>query len=399
MTTPYEVYDAIRSESPCQWDVWAERWLVTGYDEVNTLLLDSRLDPTDDLVGTAYARRVHADAVTEESPTDRALRELLTDQVELCSASKHARLRAFLAPAFDRKVMATTRELVDATVHQLLNSIASETMPDLISKVAHPLPLAVMPMWLGIPASDREEFVALCEYIILLSGARPIGASVSLSDVETAVNALTDYLWWLVRYKSGLMVNTAFSRIGPAATGQTLSYRELTSNILFVYAAGIGTTANLIGGALLALLELQSGERDDLLQAGERGIRLFVEESLPWESPAQILLREATGKFEVAGSYVTSGEQLALVVGAANRDPKRFDNPHEFLWKCPRKAHLAFGIGPHHCLGAPLARLQAQSVCSAFLTRFPQARVAPGKMSWKPNTSFRGLRSLEAVLQ
>jgi cytochrome P450 len=158
------------------------------------------------------------------------------------------------------------------------------------------------------------------------------------------------------------------------------------------------TPATGLGVTLLGVLQQDRGVRAEIASCGPRGFVAVVEEALRWESPAQLILRTANARVTVDGATVAAGDRLALALGAANRDPDVFQSPHTFEWRRRHNRHLAFGIGARRCLGAPLARAQARVACSGFLRRYPRAEPQLERITWKPDTAFRGLRTVRVSL-
>jgi cytochrome P450 len=171
-----------------------------------------------------------------------------------------------------------------------------------------------------------------------------------------------------------------------------LSEEELLATVVLLFFAGHETTVNLIGNGALALLRQPDQWR--LLRENPALSKRAVEEVLRFESPAQLVSRIALADVEVAGVSIQAGQAVNALIGSANRDPGHFPEPDRLDICRSETHHLAFAIGPHYCLGAALARLEAEIAFASLARRFPDLRLTSEAVSWRPNNVLRGLRSL-----
>ncbi len=178
--------------------------------------------------------------------------------------------------------------------------------------------------------------------------------------------------------------------------GDRLSREDLLATIELLLVAGNETTTNLIGNGVLALLRHR--EQWDTLVADPSLVTKAVEELLRYDSPVQVITRFATTDLEIGGRAIRAGERLVLLLGSANRDPARYPAPDRLDITRNGPPPLSFSHGPHYCLGAPLARMEAAVVLGALVRRFPRMRLAPGGVDWADNVILRGLRRLLVVL-
>jgi cytochrome P450 len=176
-----------------------------------------------------------------------------------------------------------------------------------------------------------------------------------------------------------------------------LNIEEIFSNAILLLAAGHETTANLIGNGLLALM--QNRDQWELLVSHPQLVESAVEEMLRYDSPVQWTSRLTAHVTVIAGRRIPQGRIVLGCVGAANRDPQRFADPDRFDIQRPDNKHLSFGIGIHFCLGAALARMEAQIALTALIERFPNMRLASGKIHWMKGLTFRGIKELRLALR
>ncbi len=263
---------------------------------------------------------------------------------------------------------------------------------DLIAGLAQPLPVAVISELLGIPPADRPLLVDWSQAL-----ARALDPPFLISDEERARQraaraGFAAYLRGLLpsrrRSPGGDLISAL---IGAHDSGGSLTEDELIELSMLLLIAGHETTRSLIGAAVLALLrhpaELAALAADPSL-AGQA-----VEEALRYDPPVQVVSRFALRSAEIAGTTIAAGTFVVMLLGAANRDPALGPDPDQFSVRRQARRHLAFGHGIHFCLGAPLARLEAETALRRLLPLLPRLRVA-GEPEWKPNAVLRGLEHL-----
>jgi pimeloyl-[acyl-carrier protein] synthase len=293
--------------------------------------------------------------------------------------------------AFTPAAIGRLRSRVEELTGQLLDRVAGTGEVDLVNDLAYPLPVTVICELLGVPAQDQTRFRAWSGALVYLLD--PLVATDTLQRALAARAALRGYLGAVVAERRAHPADDLLTALVAAEDqGHRLSEPELVSMCLLLLIAGHETTVNLIANGTLALLS-HPAERDRL--AADPGLAASaVEELLRYDSPVQLTARHVLADLDIGGQRVREGETVLVVLGAANRDPAQFSDPDRLdLARSPNR-HLAFGGGIHFCLGAPLARMEAQIALTALLRRFPDLSLADAPPTWRDTVTLRGLASL-----
>lgn len=285
---------------------------------------------------------------------------------------QHTRLRRLVSRAFTaRKVeqlRAPVAELVDGLLEQL------DGGGDFVAAFAFPLPVAVIGELLGVPEVDRAAFQPLVrDWTMVLDVFSPD----VLTRANDAAEQIRTYLADLAQQRRRDPQDDLISAlVAAAADGDRLSEDELITMAALLFAAGFETTTHLLGNGLVALLA--HPDEADALRKNAELAPTAVEELLRFDSSVQLTGRTALADTEVAGVPIAEGDRLICYAGAANRDPERFADPDRLDLTRRDGGPLSFGGGIHYCLGAPLARLEAQLAFPALLSRYPELQVAEG---------------------
>jgi cytochrome P450 len=384
LADPYPTYHRLRSVHPAAWSPQLDAWVVTGYEAVSSALRDPRV--SSDRLGRARQRLASRglEAVIDE----RARSMIHRDPPD------HTRLRALVNKAFTPRAVDAMEGRIRAIVDELLDAVAGRGRFDILSDLAYPLPVMVIAEMLGVPAADRDRFKHWSDDVAILLGGDLAGLPEPVLRRAVAARAeLADYFGAAVarcRREPGDDLLTALVRAEEA--GGRLSEDELYSTAILLLIAGNETTTNLIGNGLLALLRHPDEMRR--LWADEALLPGAVEEMLRYDSPVQMTTRLARADLQLHGTTVPAGQWLYLVLGAANRDPAQFPDPDRFDIGRADNKHVSFGAGPHFCLGAPLARLEARLALGALRRRFPNLRLAADAVEHRDNFNLRGLKAL-----
>jgi cytochrome P450 PksS len=306
----------------------------------------------------------------------------------------HTRLRALVRKAFTPRLIEQLQRRIQTLCEDLLDAAQSKGRMELIRDYALPLPATVIADLLGVPAEDRRKFHRWSSKIVSVSP----GAEASLQGLQVVPS-----VWAFMRY---LRKQFEQSHVEPKddlitalvqaeEAGDKLSEDELLAMGFLLLVAGHETTVNLIASGTLALLE--HPEQLKMLRSDPSLIRSAVEDLVRYTSPVQLATeRYAREDVTIAGTTIPRGELMLAVIGSANRDEQQFENPDALdITRDPNK-HLAFGKGIHHCLGASLARMEAQIAIDALLHRFPNLRLAeaPESLRWQRGLFLRGLEKL-----
>ena len=390
---PFAVYRGLRRDNPVHRSPLGF-WVFTRHGDCLALLRDRR--------SSSDARK----ADPERFATLRSLQpagqsgmlEVLEEMAPFLfrDPPDHTRLRGLVQKAFTPKVVDSLRGRIGQLCDDLLEAMVQRGGGDLVSDYAYPLPVQVIVEMLGVPPEDHETFRSWSEAL-----ARGLDPDFLLPP--EAVHQRVAGILNFVQYFDGLIErrraepgSDLLSRlIAAEEEGQVLSQGELLSTCILLLVAGHETTVNLISGGALALME--HPEQLARLRA-EPGLgRSAVEELLRYVSPVQLTGRIALEPIEVGGVELQAGEFSMLLIGSANRDAEVFEHPDDLNLGRSDNPHLGFGFGLHHCLGAPLARLEAQVAFDTLLRR-ADLRGQSGRLEYKDNIILRGLASLPVEL-
>ncbi len=311
----------------------------------------------------------------------------------------HTRLRKLAQQAFAPKVVKALEPEIVALVDGLLAELEPGAEFDAIAGLAYPLPVAVICRLLGVPLADEPQFSAASG--LLAQGLDPFitftgEVSDSFSDRLAAGRWLRGYLHDLVDQRRGDPREDLISAlIAAEEDGDQLTEDEIVATCNLLLIAGHETTVNLIANAILAML--REPRHWAALSSDPGRASAIVEETLRFDPPVQLSSRVATTDMTIDGVTVPAGDSLMVMMASAQRDPQMYDNPDTFDPDRGPIRHLAFGLGPHFCLGAPLARLEATIALSALTARFPKAQLA-GEPVYKPNVTLRGMATLPVAV-
>jgi cytochrome P450 len=367
---PYPRYDRLRAIAPL---IRAEdgALVVTRYADCTTVVRDGRLGhmPPDMLAFVGLPDWA-------EHP---ALRQFFTSMLAQ-NPPDHTRLRRLVSSTFTARRVQSLRPAIEAMVAGLLDGLAGDT--DFVERFAFPLPVNVIGELLGVPPADRAQFQTLVrDWSQVLDVITPE----VLARADPAATVIRDYLAGLAAERRAAPRDDLISALVAAeAGGDRLTEDELLTMAALLFGAGFETTTNLLANGLVAL------DRNPGQAFGDPAVA--VEELLRYDSPVQIVSRVAYEDVELGGTTVAAGERVVAYLGAGNRDPERFADPHRLDLARADNAPLSFGGGIHYCLGAPLARLEAQIAFPALLRRFPGLEI--GTPVRRDSLTLRGYLSL-----
>jgi cytochrome P450 len=381
---PYPYYHALREAGPVH-PLPGGGWFLAGYAACVAAYKD--------------AKAFSSDKKREFHPKygDGLLYEHHTTSLVFNDPPLHTRVRRIIAGAFTPRSIADMERPVTELVDGLLDRIEAKGSADLIEDLAAAVPVEVIGNLLAVP---RDERGPLRDWSLAILGAlEPVLTLEQQARGERAVTSFLAYLETLVarrRASPGDADRDVLTRlIQGEEAGERLSERELLHNIIFVLNAGHETTTNLVGSGLHTLLEWP--EQRARLIARPELIRSAVEEVLRFESPNQLGNRLTTEAVEIAGVTIPAGTYLTIGIGAANRDPAEFPDPDRLDIAREPNRHLAFGSGPHVCIGLNVARLEGRIAIGRFLARFPEYRLA-GQPVRGGRARFRGFLSIPVAL-
>jgi cytochrome P450 len=311
----------------------------------------------------------------------------------------HTRLRRLVSKAFSPKVIRGLEPDITAMVDDLLDRAQATGRLEVIADLAYPLPVAVICRMLGVPVSDEPQFRSASA--LLAQGLDPViaftGAPQGFEERLEAGLWLRGYLRELLHQRRSEPADDLMSAlIAVEESGDQLTEDEIVATCNLLLIAGHETTVNLIANAVLALLR-HPGHWPALAADPGRAAAI-VEETLRFDPPVQLVGRIAGEDMTIGArrTRIPKGDTMMLLLAAAHRDPAITDRPDVFDPGRETVRHLAFGLGPHFCLGAPLARLEATAALSAVTRRFPDARLV-AEPAYKPNVTLRGMAALEVA--
>lgn len=386
---PYPSYARLREKDPVHFVESMGVWWVTRYDDVREILQDHRRFGKELPEGSA--------AVFDGAAVPAQYEELLSAAPSMLfrDPPDHTRLRSLVTMAFTPKVAETLRPHIEAIAGTLLDAVVPTGRMDLVRDLAFPLPAIVIAELLGVPSEDRDRFRGWSSRIILGMDGTQNGA-VQRSGFHATLELL-QYFDQLIRERRGQPRGDLLTDlIAAEERGDRLRPEELLSTCVLLLVAGHETTTSLIGTGAYALL--RHPKAPDWLRAHPESLPLAVEELLRYESPVQRTVRVASEEVALRGKTISKGELVATLLGSANRDPAVFTDPERLDLRRRENPHLAFGHGIHYCVGASLARTEAQVAFRVLLERFPNLRLDSSAPEWSPNTFIRCLRSLPVRL-
>ncbi|MCQ6276059.1 cytochrome P450 [Bacillus sp. V3B] len=376
---PYPFYEQIRSTHPIYWGNLFKYsgWYVTGYEEAITILKDTR-----------FKNRI---PLPETSKKYEQLKNIQNDMMLFKNQPDHKRLRFLVSNVFTPRMVEQLRPYIQETVNDLLQQVQHKKSMDVISDFAFPLASLIIAKILGVPEEDRHPFR---EWALSLIQTIDFTRSRKALDNGNAMTInLRNYFKQLMEKRRQSPEEDLISLlIKEEQQEDRLTDEELVATCILLVIAGHETTVNLISNSILTLLKHPHQMKE--LKENPSLIENAVEEFLRYESPTQMTARVASEDIKIHETTIKKGDQVYILLGAANRDPNQFAHAHVLDITRNPNPHLAFGYGTHFCLGAPLARLEAQIAIQTLLQQMDNIQLASSDLPWRKLMGFRSLNEL-----
>jgi len=377
---PYPLLHRLRTDDPVHFSAFINGWVLTRYADAITFLRDRR-----------FSRVAFLDKMRAKFG-DQPILDLQAGELAFNDPPNHAMLKGLAAKAFSPNAIAAARPDLEARVEEVLDGLTGAGHMDVIADFAYPLPADAISAMVGVPRADWPMLRGFVDGVILSRGI--VRTPAMMAEGDRSARQFIEYLRALVKERRARPQADLMSAMMAAEErGLRLTDDQVVTMAEQLFTAGHGTTRNLIGSALLALI--QNPPEFKRLRENPQLIESAIEEALRYDSPTQAPNPQvATDDLEIGGRKISSGEVVTVLIGAANRDPAKFPDPDSFDVARADGEHLAFSHGAHYCLGASLARLQAQIAVGAIVRRMPRLRLATDQLKWKTMGRFRGLESL-----
>ena len=379
---PYPTYRRLRAERPVVLDEHAPLCWLFRHADCEEALRDPRLGSP-----------LGSPEVLARKLGDGAAACYIGTSMLAQNPPQHTRLRRAVSKAFTAKAVEAMRGQIVGKVNGLLDEVTAGGRKefDLANEVAYRIPITVVCGMLGVPAEHHDRFRSLIEENAAVVEPMPTAEQVTMADKASA--ELMDLVTGLAAQRRVEPRDDLLSvLVAHQDDDGGLSDLELVANVSLLIAAGFCSTMQLIGNTVYELL--RHPDQLDLVRADPAAAGGAVEETLRYQPPVMSWPRSVLEPVSFGSVDLPVGWTVISVIGSANRDETVFDRPDTFDITRPAPKHLTFGGAVHHCLGAPLARMEAELAVGTIVTRFPDLRLAVDDAEWLDNFNVRGLKEL-----
>lgn len=399
---PYPFYRSLLAQDPVHYDLFTKTWVCTRYIDVQSILRDPRFTA----VRLPSASQLLARGIEKMGP----IYQTLAQQLIFLDPPDHSRVRKFMQRAFTPHIVRNLQGYIQTVVNGLLDKVARNAQMDVIRDLAYPLPATVIAAIMGLPEEDIDQLKKWADtHAFILSSFQ----SMPTGNVAEILSSLDEQIAYFRQKVASSQTPTS----GPRNLIQTLvaakrqnssapitsqaeviTEDEIVTNLILLNLAGHETTTHAIAVGLLLLL--QHPEQLERLKADLSLLPGAIDEILRYHSPAQWTSRQAKEDVIVGGKHICAGQTVMLMLAAANRDAEQFPQPEKFDIQRTNNQHLAFGYGPHFCLGSFLAKSEIACALRTILQRFPHIcldQMAP--LIWRMNNNLRCPISLSVLLR
>ncbi|MEN9504937.1 MAG: hypothetical protein RI958_863 [Actinomycetota bacterium] len=384
---PYPVLDELREATPLFYDDRSGQWVLTRFADVHETLRDRRL-------GRGYTHRYSHAEIGRPEPDPRWSRFHAHEQWSLLNIEPpdHTRLRRLVTKVFTPRAVDAMRPMIEGIASELFDRVADRGRFDLIADYAQPYSVAVICNMLGVPRADTQLLLDWSHAIVKMYELNTSDALKAAAD--RAAGEFIEYTSSLIADKRRAPDGSLISQlVAVEDQGDVLTEAEITSTAMVLLEAGHEATVNSLANGMRAMM-LHRDEWERVV-GGEVAPRTAIEDMIRWDAPLQLFERWVLEDgVEIAGQRIPLGAEVAMLFGAANRDPRRFADAGRFDAGRGDTAHVGFGGGIHFCIGAPLARLELEVSVEQLARRFPAVELA-GDARYHPTFVLRGLTALE----
>jgi len=397
ITDPYSYYGRIRDEDPVHWNELYELWVITRHDDLVWMTRHHELFSSE---FWARDKKPPYPAIDESDlGLYQFMREFFMKWFIQHDRPVHTDQRKVVHKWFNPTSMEMWRPMVKSVVKDMLDEADQNGRMDVMKDFATPLPLFVIAQMMGMPFEDRKFIRSMAEKLLFIGR----GEADRMQPLTDGIKELMEYLSPLVAQKVDLPVdeNDLLSVLASGEKSGALTRDEVVADAILLLLAGHETTINLICNGTLAftqhpdqwklLKEAPHQEPETLVRA--------TEECLRYDPPVKSIQRIASEDVELGGKLIKEGDRIRWFMSSANRDPSKHENPDTFDISRWPNTHVAFGSGIHHCLGATLARLEAQEAFKALSERYESITLETGDFEYQPSVTFRSLKSLPVSLK
>ena len=392
---PFPLYADLRERAPIHRNELGF-WVVSRHADCLAVLRDRRA--SSDSLNVAVERMPQGlrTPVEQDDPMAAAMLEMRPFLFR--DPPDHTRLRGLVSKAFTPKVVESLRARTQQVVDELLDAALEADRVDLVEEFAHPLPVRIICDLLGVPLEDQDRFKVWSN--ALARGLDPdfLLAPEVIAARSEGVLQFAQYFFELLAERRSNPGDDLLSGLVQAEDGgAVLSGEEMLSTCILLLVAGHETTVNLIAGGALALL--RHPDQFGRFRTDPEVNRSGVEEMLRYVSPVQLTGRSFTEACEFGGVGFEAGDFAMLLLASGNHDPTQFEDPERFDVARTPNNHLGFGFGIHHCLGAPLARMEAQVALTSLVERAPDLALTVDDVTYKTNVVLRGMEALPVAMR
>ena len=392
---PFPLYADLRERAPIHRNQMGF-WVLARHADCLAVLRDRRASSDSLNVRVEGMPSALRRPIVEDDPAATALIDMRPFLFR--DPPDHTRLRGLVSKAFTPKVVEALRARTRQVVDELLDAAMAAERIDLVEGFAHPLPVRIICDLLGVPVEDQERFR-------VWSGALARGLDPDFLLTPEVIEARNDGVMQFAQYFFELLAerrrnpgdDLLSGLVQAEEDGHVLSEAELLSTCILLLVAGHETTVNLIAGGALALM--RNPDQFERFRTDPAVVRSGIEEMLRFVSPVQLTGRALTEDVEFGGVELEAGDFAMLLIASANHDPAQFDDPERFDVARTPNNHLGFGFGIHHCLGAPLARMEGQVALTSLVRRAPDLAMTVDEVTYKTNVVLRGMESLPVAMR